>query len=417
MNQNIANIFSVSELSNRLKHMVETQFDGISVRGEFSEVKRAASGHIYASLKDENALINVIIWRSTADKLAILPEDGLEVIARGRLSTYPARSNYQMLINSVEVAGQGALLKLIEERKQKLAQEGLFDPSRKKLLPKFPQHIAVVTSPTGAVIRDILHRLNERFPVHVQLWPVLVQGEGAAAQITKALLDINDLNHKPDLVIVARGGGALEDLMPFNEESVVRAAARLTIPLISAVGHETDTTLIDWVSDLRAPTPTAAAELATPHAPTLLVNLDKMHTVIVRGLTRHLEQSAQKLDHLSFHLERLIHRIIERGFEHIHRLVPKGPSHVIALYQQKMDNMAARAHRAMAYFTKAHFDRLTSLARILESISFETVLERGFVMIRDPSGKPVTSSDALAKGDHLRLQFSKGRTRTATLTD
>ncbi len=419
MNQEQSNIFSVSEISNRLKNMVETQFEGIAVRGEFSEVKRAASGHIYASLKDENAVMNVIIWRSAAEKLKVIPEDGLEVIAKGRMSTYPARSNYQMLISSIEVAGQGALLKLIEERRLKLAGEGLFDEARKKPIPKFPRKIAVVTSPTGAVIRDILHRVSERFPCHIELWPVLVQGEGAAAQVTKALKQINNLpdSDKPDIVIVARGGGALEDLMPFNDEALVRMVAELSIPVISAVGHETDTTLIDWAADLRAPTPTAAAEFATPQGQDWLDGLVRLQETLTKSLQRRVESETQKLDHTSFSLARNINLIMERSAARLKRLIPKGPSHVIDLNDQRLQNLSQRAHRAITQKIQTLNDRNDTLARLLKNTSFETVLDRGFVIVKNKQGSPVTQSSDLNKGDDLQLQFAKGRTRNATITD
>jgi exodeoxyribonuclease VII large subunit len=256
--------FSVSELSRALKRTVEDSYPYVRVRGEVSGFKRAASGHLYMTLKDENAVLDAVCWRGTAGRLSIDPEDGLEVICTGKLTTYPGRSKYQIVVEQMEMAGEGALLKLLEDRRKKLAAEGLFDDSRKRELPYLPEVIGVVTSPTGAVIRDILHRLSDRFPRHVLLWPVLVQGDGAADQVTAAIEGFNRIEAggsvpRPDLIIVARGGGSLEDLWAFNEENVVRAAAASDIPLISAVGHETDTTLIDFASDRRAPTPTTTS--------------------------------------------------------------------------------------------------------------------------------------------------------------
>ena len=261
--------FTVSELSQALKRTVEENYAWVRVRGEISGFKRASSGHLYMALKDADAVLDAVCWRGAAGKLSVAPEDGMEVIATGRLTTYPGRSKYQIVIEAMELAGEGALLKLLEERRRKLTAEGLFDASRKRPLPFLPDVIGVVTSPTGAVIRDILHRLADRFPRHVLLWPVAVQGEGAAAQVAAAIEGFNRLTPggripRPDLLIVARGGGSLEDLWAFNEEIVVRAAAASEIPLISAVGHETDTTLIDFAADRRAPTPTAAAEMAVP---------------------------------------------------------------------------------------------------------------------------------------------------------
>jgi len=271
--------WSVSELSAALKRVVEDEFGHVRVRGEISGYRGPhSSGHSYFALKDESARIDAVIWKGTAARMRFKPEEGLEVVATGRLTTYPGRSNYQIVIESLEPAGVGALMALLEERKKKLTAEGLFDPTRKQLLPYLPEVIGVVTSPTGAVIRDILHRLSDRFPRHVMVWPVRVQGEGAAEEIAAAIEGFNALPEsgamrRPDLVIVARGGGSIEDLWSFNEEIVVRAAANSMVPLISAVGHETDVTLIDFAADMRAPTPTAAAEMAVPVRAELLAEL------------------------------------------------------------------------------------------------------------------------------------------------
>ena len=261
--------YSVSQLSYSLKQLVEDNFSWVRVRGEISGFKRAASGHMYFALKDENSLIDIVCWRSVADKLTLFPEDGLEVIATGKITTYAARSRYQLVLQNVEIAGEGALLKLLEDRKKKFSEEGLFDQSRKRFIPYLPEIIGVITSPTGAVIQDILHRISERFPRHVIMWPVLVQGKGAAEDVAQAITGFNSFktknsNRTPDVLIIARGGGSLEDLWAFNEEVVVRAAAESSIPIISAIGHETDVTLLDMVADLRAPTPTAAAEMSVP---------------------------------------------------------------------------------------------------------------------------------------------------------
>src|SRR6266436_6352168 len=270
--------YTVSELSLALKRSIEDGFGQVRVRGEISGFKRPGSGHCYFALKDAEAVLDAVCWRATAIRLGLKPEDGMEVVCSGRLTTYPGRSKYQLIVDTVELAGKGALLRLLEERRQRLAAEGLFAAERKQPLPFLPAVIGIVTSPTGAVIRDILHRLADRFPRHVLIWPVAVQGEGAAAQIAAAIDGFNRIESsgtvlRPDLIIVARGGGSLEDLMPFNEEIVVRAAAASAIPLISAVGHETDTTLIDLASDRRAPTPTAAAEMAVPVRIDLLAEL------------------------------------------------------------------------------------------------------------------------------------------------
>ncbi len=281
MNDSKANVaeFTVSELSSALKRTVEDNYGYVRVRGEISGYKGPhSSGHCYFALKDESAKIDAVIWKMTFARMKVKPEEGLEVIVTGRLTTYPSRSSYQIVVETLEPAGLGALMALLEERKKKLAAEGLFDPARKQLLPFLPEVIGVVTSPTGAVIRDILHRLADRFPRRVIVWPVKVQGDGSAEQVAAAINGFNALPEggripKPDLIIVARGGGSLEDLWSFNEEIVVRAAADSMIPLISAVGHETDVTLIDFASDKRAPTPTAAAEMAVPVRADLIADL------------------------------------------------------------------------------------------------------------------------------------------------
>ncbi|MEQ9045310.1 MAG: exodeoxyribonuclease VII large subunit, partial [Sneathiellaceae bacterium] len=271
MSENASNLqeWTVGEISLRLKRSVEDAFGLVRVRGEISGFKRAGSGHLYLTLKDDQAVLDAVCWRGTAARLGVMPEDGMEVVCIGKLTTFPGRSKYQMVIERMELAGLGALMALLEQRRQALAAEGLFAAERKRPLPYLPAVIGVVTSPTGAVIRDILHRLRERFPCHVLVWPVLVQGDAAAGQVAAAIRGFDAIAPggpvpRPDVLIVARGGGSLEDLWAFNEEIVVRAAADCRIPLISAVGHETDTTLIDHASDRRAPTPTAAAEIAVP---------------------------------------------------------------------------------------------------------------------------------------------------------
>src|SRR5712675_2154287 len=274
--------YTVSELSLALKRSVEENFSHVRVRGEISGFKRHGSGHCYFALKESEAVLDAVCWRQTAIRLPIKPEDGMEVVCTGRLTTYPGRSKYQLVIDSIALAGVGALLKILEDRRQRLAAEGLFAAERKKKLPYLPEVIGIVTSPSGAVLRDILHRLADRFPRQVLVWPVAVQGEGAAVQIAAAIEGFNRLAPtgsvpRPDLIIVARGGGSLEDLMPFNEEIVVRAAAASAIPLISAVGHETDTMLIDFASDRRAPTPSAAAEMAVP------VRIDLLAEMAAKG--------------------------------------------------------------------------------------------------------------------------------------
>ena len=338
--------FTVGDLARALKRSVEESFGHVRVRGELSQPKRHSSGHLYLRLKDETAVLEAVCWRPVVQKLGLVPEDGMDVVVTGRLTTYPSRSQYQLVIESMTLAGEGALLKMLEERKRRLAAEGLFDPARKQKLPFLPAVIGVITSPTGAVIRDILHRLADRFPRRVLLWPVAVQGEQAAIQVAAAIAGFNSLSSgglvpRPDLLIVARGGGSLEDLMPFNDERVVRAAAASVIPLISAVGHETDTTLIDLAADLRAPTPTAAAEWAVPVRAELLALVLDLERRRLRGFDRWLserrswveglarglgdprrliEEQGQRLDERGERLNWVMTAALERGRTRLGRL-------------------------------------------------------------------------------------------------
>ena len=393
-------IFSVTDLSQTLKEVVETAFARVKVKGEVFGVKRASSGHIYFSLKDENAVLNAICWRGCSPETSKAIEEGLEVIATGKLTTYPGRSNYQMIVSTVEPAGQGALLKLLEERKKKLAAEGLFDAARKKKIPFLPTNIGVVTSPTGAVIRDIMHRLNDRFPVSVYLWPTLVQGDGAAEQIAAAIRGFNALpaqgldtpdGHipRPDVLIVARGGGSLEDLWCFNEEIVARAAAESEIPLISAVGHETDTTLIDYVSDLRAPTPTGAAEMAVPVLSELKVKLAGIDGRLLDALYRLLDEKKTRL------------AASVRGLPNL--------SEWIEQYVQKLDDRTERLHLALKSFLGRLTDRFQLAARLLEANSYERVLDKGFAFVQDEKGQVISSAASAEAQTRLSLGFKDGK--------
>jgi exodeoxyribonuclease VII large subunit len=433
-----APVFTVTEIAAAVKRTVEETFGRVRIRGEICEFKLAASGHAYLRLKDTGAIIDAVIWRGTVQKLGLKPEDGMEVIATGRVTTYANRSSYQLIIDSVELAGQGALLKLIEERKKLLAAEGLFDEARKRALPFLPDIIGVVTSPTGAVIRDILHRLAERFPRHVLIWPVPVQGEGAAEKIAAAIEGFNALTvmsavPRPDLLIVARGGGSLEDLMAFNEEVVVRAAAHSAIPLISAVGHETDTTLIDYASDRRAPTPTAAAEMAVP------VRRDLIETVSERGhrllscAGRFLTEREEKVRNCG----RLLgdpSRLLEGPTQSLDRCGERLNS-ALSLYirqeQNKLTHAAgglraatirarvrecearlkeeARALRGTGERLLDAPTRALQLAtKLLENLSYKSVLDRGFAVVRDASGHAVTLAAAAAPGAHVAIEFADG---------
>ena len=352
---------SVSEIANALKRTVEDRFGHVRLRGELSGVKRAASGHLYASLKDEKAVIDAVMWRGSAARLAFVPEDGLDVVASGKLTTYPGRSKYQIVVDRLELAGEGALLAMLEKLRARLAAEGLFAEDRKRRLPFLPRTIGVVTSPTGAVIRDILHRLEDRFPVHVIVWPVLVQGQGAAAQVAEAVRGFSSVEAggavpRPDLVIVARGGGSIEDLWSFNKEEVVRAIADCSIPIISAVGHETDTTLADHAADRRAPTPTAAAEIAVPVRRELAAALADLGARQGNAVLRPVSLGRERLD---ARLQRL-----------------PGPEAVLQPHSQKLDDLgerlrrglhdrAAKADRHLAALriSPATLERATSLAR------------------------------------------------------
>lgn len=384
-------VYTVSEISGELKRTVESRFAAVRVRGEISGFKRAASGHCYLALKDEDALIDAVVWRGAAMRLGFKPEDGLEVVATGRLTTYPGRSKYQLVVEQMEPAGAGALMALIEERRRRLAAEGLFDVARKQPLPFLPEVIGVITSPTGAVIRDILHRLADRFPRRVILWPVMVQGPGAAEQVAAAIRGFDalcpgDRVPRPDLLIVARGGGSIEDLMAFNEESVVRAAADCTIPLISAVGHETDTTLIDFVADLRAPTPTAAAEKAVPVLGELLLELGDLGARLpaaafrliergtertaglARGLPRPqslIDAATQRLDDRAERLDAGIDRVLERRAARVRELSArlKSPGERFAEAAGRLDLTGQRLEAVMGRVqdrARARLDRVAA---------------------------------------------------------
>ena len=428
---------SITEISALLKRTVEDRFGFVRVRGELSGVKRAASGHLYLSLKDENARLDGVMWRGGAQRLGFLPEDGIEVVATGKLTTYPGRSNYQIVIERMEIAGEGALLALLAKTKARLEAEGLFTLSSKKALPYLPRVIGVVTSPTGAVIRDILHRLRDRFPTHVVVWPVLVQGPGAAAQIAAAVRGFSALSPggavpRPDLVIVARGGGSIEDLWCFNDEDVVRAIAGCTIPIISAVGHETDTTLADFAADVRAPTPTAAAEMAVPVRGELVAGLAELHArqqrAVVRlvGLARErleqrarrlpppqalLDGQAQRLDDLGDRLRRaLAHRTGLAGALLAQRSAGLRPAVLTARLQQGRERLAALRLRPALVLQRIDAARgqIGALERLRRSLNPKAPLERGYVLVTGADGQLIRSRTAGAGQALLHLEFSDG---------
>ena len=381
---------SVTELSGALKRTVENAFGQVRVRGEISGFKRHSSGHCYFTLKDENACIDAVIWRTSAVMLAFRPEDGAEVIATGKLTTYPGRSKYQIVIDRMELAGEGALLALLERRRKALTAEGLFDAGRKRRLPFLPQVIGVVTSPTGAVIRDIIHRLENRCPTRVIVWPVPVQGEGASARIAEAIRSFPSIEPRPELLIVARGGGSIEDLWPFNEEEVVRAAAESPIPLISAVGHETDTTLIDHAADLRAPTPTAAAELAVP---------------VRAELFAQLEELAHRAQHC---LARRAERCTERFAEVAGRL-PRSLSARAGAARADLNLVAGRLRRELLdqRITRLS-EKLSSLWQMAELAHPDRPLSRGFARVTPKAGQTLIHARDAREARALVLHFADG---------
>ncbi len=428
---------SVSEISAALKRTVEDRFGFVRVRGELSGVKRAASGHVYLALKDENARLDGVIWRGNAQRLNFQLEDGLEVIATGKLTTYPGRSNYQIVIDRMEIAGEGALLALLAKTKARLEAEGLFAPERKQPLPYLPRVIGVVTSPTGAVIRDILHRLADRFPSRVLVWPVLVQGQGAAEQVAAAVRGFAALAPggavpRPDLVIVARGGGSIEDLWAFNEEIVVRAVADCPIPVISAVGHETDTTLIDFAADRRAPTPTAAAEMAVPVREELAAQIGELalrqRRAAVRPLQLGRERLAARADRLP-RAETLLSPYAQR-LDDLGERLRRGLRDAAVAARQALQAdrarlsaplLAARLERAQGRLEAVRFgpllvtqriasgqDRLAGLARLARSLNPDQVLERGYVRVTAPDGRTLTTMVQAQGEPVLTLHFRDG---------
>ena len=406
---------SVSELSGKLKRMVEGEFGHVRLRGEISGYKRVASGHCYLCLKDEDAVIDGVIWRGQAAGLAFVPQDGAEVIATGRLTTYPGRSKYQIVIERMELAGAGALMALLERRKAALAAEGLFDPARKQPLPFLPRTIGVVTSPTGAVIRDILHRLADRCPSHVLVWPVKVQGDGAAAEVAAAVAGFDRMppETRPDLLIVARGGGSIEDLWAFNEEAVVRAVAACSIPVISAVGHETDTTLCDHAADLRAPTPTAAAELAVPVLADLRLQLANHAARTARCVVRYQERGRERLDALARLMptrERLLGPQRQRA-DDVGQRLDRGLERRASVARGGLDRVAAVLRPALLErrLERGHA-RLDAATRLLASLNPDAVLERGYARVTTREGATVIAATAARAAGALVLRFRHGET-------
>lgn len=430
--------YTVSGFAFALKATVEETYGRVRIRGEISGFTRAASGHLYMSLKDEKAVLDAVCWRGVASGLRVQPQDGLEVVVTGKVSTYPARSRYQIIVDAMEPAGVGALMALLEARRVKLAGEGLFDDARKQPLPFIPGIIGIVTSPTGAVIRDILHRLQDRFPRHVLVWPVAVQGERAATQIAQAIdgfnaLPIGGAAPRPDLLIVARGGGSLEDLWAFNEEIVVRAAAASAIPLISAVGHETDTTLIDYASDFRAPTPSAAAERAVPVRADLAFTVADyerrlQHALVrflsharerVEGLARALPRpqdmlglARQRLDELSLRLPRALETLAAQKSRHLATagagLRPVLLRERIGGYRRVIKQNAERLGQLVDQEFRQKSRDLDHQAQMLASLGYHRVLARGYGLVRGPDQALITTAERRTPGEPLEIEMHDG---------
>jgi exodeoxyribonuclease VII large subunit len=426
MTPNIAE-YSVTEISHALKRTLEEAFGHVRVRGEISGYRGPhSSGHCYFSIKDAGAKLDAVIWRGTFSRLRSRLQEGLEVIATGKITSYPGKSAYQIIVENVEPAGAGALMALLEERKKTLAAEGLFDPSRKKPIPFLPRLIGVVTSPTGAVIRDILHRLNDRFPRHVIVWPVRVQGETSAGEVAAAIAGFNRMTPRPDLIIVARGGGSLEDLWGFNEEIVVRAAAASDIPLISAVGHETDT----------APTPTAAAERAVPVRSDLLAQLASLSARHERGLKRGMREretrvraaaralprpdeilalARQRHDTAAGRLTQALRantQLHRSALERLSGRLSLGPlRRQVGREAEKLDRLARATQRAVAALLDRRKQALSAQAKLLASLSYKSVLRRGFAVVRDAKGVPMHSASAVKPAQQLTVEFADGTVR------
>ena len=395
-------IFSVSDASALLKGVVETAFPRIKIRGELSQITRATSGHIYMTIKDSGAAISVIIWRGTP--LPFKLDDGLEVIITGRFTTYPTRSNYQIIASEIEMAGAGAILKMLEERKRKLAAEGLFDASRKKPLPRLPQTIGVVTSPTGAAFQDIQNRLRERFPVRVILYPATVQGATAAAEVAAGIEYFNRANNV-DVIIVARGGGSLEDLLPFSEEIVVRAAAASKIPLISGVGHEPDWMLIDFAADVRAPTPTGAAETVVPTKLSLIQDLDNLWHRISANFTTRLGNAKARVDAITIKNPRQMVMEHAQRLDDITRTMNIIITGKLTTAHQKIDIVSAFPNilqNKMATLNQS----VAHLGQMLKSLSYKNVLARGYAIARDANGAIISCANDAPR--ITSLEFADG---------
>jgi exodeoxyribonuclease VII large subunit len=437
--------YSVSELAFALKRTLEDAYGFVRLRGELSKVTHHSNGHVYLTLKDERAAIDGVVWKSQVRALSIRPEQGLEVIVTGKITTFPSGSRYQIVIETMEAAGVGALLAQLERLKARLAAEGLFEPGRKVALPSMPAVVGVITSPTGAVIRDILHRIRDRWPCRVIVWPVVVQGDQAAAQVCAAIRGFNALRPdgpipRPDVLIVARGGGSVEDLWPFNDETLARTVAEGTIPLISAVGHETDTTLIDFVSDRRAPTPTAAAEVATPVLAELKAFVGDLGARMHRCGGRVVEDRRGRIEHADRALKRVpdMLRLAEQRFDIISgrlgaglarnaavherelvrvssRLSPLLLQRPQAVQQQRLDGVAARLAPGVSRGLERAGERLAALSKLYLAVDPERPLQRGFARVTRADGSIVHAGASLTSGEAVAIKFGDKVTRQAVI--
>ena len=413
--------YSVTEISKSIKQVLDDTFGYVRVRGEISGLKQAASGHVYLNLKDESAIINGIIWKSNVSRLSFQPHDGLEVICKGRLTTgysdrYPGRSDYSIHIDSLMPAGEGALMALLEQRKKKFAASGLFDQIHKKHIPEYPHRIGVITSPTGAVIQDILHRIEERYPLNVILWPVPVQGDDSSELITQAIRGFNNIDIeesiKPDVIIVARGGGSIEDLWAFNEENIVNAVFESKIPIISAIGHETDTTLIDLVSDLRAPTPTAAAELVTPVKSELYEVVRKAQKELDQNIEFSIDEKKQHfklVDHkLPANLKLFINTLNSNFLTISSRLNTKILREQLKSKIDTLNNYSNRIRISSKQYISSRIEKINSVSKLIESLSYKSVINRGYAVIRNSNKKPVQKISDILIDNEINIELKDG---------
>ena len=413
--------YSVTEISKSIKQVLDDTFGYVRVRGEISGLKKAASGHVYLNLKDESAIINGIIWKSNVSRLSFQPHDGLEVICKGRLTTgysdrYPGRSDYSIHIDSLMPAGEGALMALLEQRKKKFAASGLFDQIHKKHIPEYPHRIGVITSPTGAVIQDILHRIEERYPLNVILWPVPVQGDDSSELITQAIRGFNnndiEESFKPDVIIVARGGGSIEDLWAFNEENIVNAVFESKIPIISAIGHETDTTLIDLVSDLRAPTPTAAAEFVTPVKSELYEVVRKAQKELDQNIEFSIDEKKQYfklVDHkLPANLKVFINTLNSNFLTISSRLNTKILREQLKSKIDTLNNYSNRIRISSKQYISSRIEKINSVSKLIESLSYKSVINRGYAVIRNSNKKPVQKISDILIDNEINIELKDG---------